>query len=319
MLTGRIIFDTRMEQPFIRDILDLLPEKYGRAYDKLTHFERVNLCEIRIRADRPCSFTVGNKNIPMRCDGENIILSSASEIEDILERLCDGSVYSFSDMIGEGYIPYKGTRIGVCGNGGSVDGKYDGQRKITSVSIRIPGEIVNAADSVLEYINANGVGNTMGILAISPPNCGKTTFLRALARGLSDVTLSHTPKRVCIIDERDELYNDRMMKNCFCDVIKGVPKVRALEMAVRTMSPEVIVVDEIGNEREAELIGKAYSGGIYVAASVHGNDTNNMTASEAVKRIIGKGVFGTAYVMKDNAAYSPGKIIPLGRNGTLPR
>ena len=107
---------------------------------------------------------------------------------------------------------------------------------------------------------------------------------------------------------------DVVLVDFFMPAMDGVEVVNEIRKLNSTI--KFIMISQVSSK---ELIGKAYSGGIYVAASVHGNDTNNMTASEAVKRIIGKGVFGTAYVMKDNAAYSPGKIIPLGRNGTLPR
>ena len=315
MQTGIKTFNITDENRTVYKIMDILPEKYRRAYESLSGDEKKTLSEIRIRSEHPCSFTAGNRNIIIKDSYGKIIISNGEEISEILEKMCEGSVYSFSESIKEGYIPYKGTRIGVCGEGSMIDGTYTGQRQITSLSVRIPGQIACAADSMLEYIDRNGFENTMGVLAVSPPNCGKTTFLRALAKGLSDVSLLSAPRRICIIDERGELYSMGMMKNCLCDVLTGIPKVKALEMAVRTMSPQVVVFDEIGNSTEAELLCEAYSGGIYVAASVHGNGINDTAAGNSMRKMIAKGVFGTAFVMHKSAAYTPGEIVPLKNTG----
>ena len=140
---------------------------------------------------------------------------------------------------------------------------------------------------------------------------GKTTFLRALAAGLSDYSENGFGKRVCIIDERGELYNRKKLLSGFCDVISGIPKLKAIEMVTRTMSPQVIVFDEIGNEGEAELLCSAYSGGIYIAASVHGNSLSDVSAKNGIRKAINSGVFKTAYLMKRSACYGEGEIITL--------
>lgn len=301
----------KRQDSFAERIINILPEKYSAAYEKLTDTERRELTEIRIRADRPCSFTSGNRNIPMSQWNGEYILSDIYEIESITEKICGGSVYTYADMIKQGYIPYCGTRVGVCGNGTEIDGIYAGQHRITSLSFRIPGYIPDAADSVLEYIRKNGFEKTMGILAVSPPNCGKTTFLRALAAGLSDSSDVDFAKRVCIIDERGELCNPKMLGTCLCDVISGVPKKYALEMAIRTMSPQVVVLDEIGNEEQTEMLYRAYVGGVYIAASLHAGSPVEMLRNEKLKKAFLHGVFSTVYYMDRNAAQKNGIIIPV--------
>ena len=299
------------EVPFVQSILELLPQKYSDAFYEIPPSEREKITEIRIRSDSPCSFTVVNRNYPMKDKNGNIFSSNYGEIWEIISKLCEDSVYSYSQQIKEGYIPYKGTRIGVCGTGSCIDGEYVGQRKLTSISIRIPGYFPDAANSVLEYIRENGFDSSMGVLAISPPNYGKTTFLRALAAGLSDYSQKGFGKRVCIIDERGEMSSQKAFPSCFCDVISGIPKLQAVEMVTRTMSPQVIVFDEIGNEREAELLCSAFSGGVYIAASVHGNSLEDIAAKNGIYKAIGSGVFKTAYIMQKNASLENGEIIPL--------
>ncbi len=298
-------------------ILGCLPYKYTAAYNGLDGYRRKNLTEIRIRADSPCSFTTGKENIVMRDIDGNIIVSDTEEIAEITEKLCAGSVYSRASQIKDGYIPFCGTRVGVCGLGSCIDGEYTGQRRITSLVFRIPAFLQDAADKAYDYIIKGGFENTMGILAVSPPNCGKTTFLRALAARLSAVEPFGLGKRVCIIDERGELYSRSMMKDCLCDVICGIPKTRALEMAIRTMSPQVVIFDETGNEAETELLCNAYSGGVYIAASVHGNGLQNVLYSRGMRAAFDKGVFSTVYLMKENAAYSDGEIISVSKKGDV--
>ena len=183
---------------FTERILELLPQKYTDAFYAISPDVRESITEIRIRSDSPCSFTVANRNYPMKDKDGNVFCSSQREIEQIIGKLCEGSVYSYAQQIKDGYIPYRGTRIGVCGTGSCIDGSYIGQRKLTSLSIRIPGYFPDAANSVLKYIREIGFDSSMGVLAISPPNFGKTPFLRALAAGLSDYSPKGFGKRVCI-------------------------------------------------------------------------------------------------------------------------
>ncbi len=301
----------------VNRILRLLPDRYTFAYGKLSEHQQRSISEIRIRADLPCSFTVGKENIVMIDELGREIRSSMDEISEIIQVACEGSVYSRSNQIKNGFISYCGTRIGLCGSGSCVDGEYIGQRNITSLSIRIPVYAPDAADCVLDYVREKGFSKTMGILAVSAPNCGKTTFLRAFASGISSTSGKGFAKRVCIIDERGELYDKTMMSSCLCDVISGVPKLTALEMAIRTMSPQIVVFDEIGNERETELLCNAYSGGVYVAASVHGNGISDIMYGKGIRNAFSKGVFSTVYLMKENAANADGEIIDMSERSAV--
>ena len=293
----------------LTEILGLLPGKYTEAYLGLTDRQKEGLTEIRIRSGHPCSFTSDGKNIVMTNEKGKTVCSDEEELSAVIAEACNGSVYSVQGCINDGYIPFCGTRIGVCGTGTVIDGRYGGQRNITSLVFRIPSYSASAADKMFDYIEENGFESTMGILAVSPPNCGKTTFLRALAARISDIRLGDKAKRVCIIDERGELYNKNMMENCMCDVVSGMPKIRALEMAVRTLSPQVVIFDEIGSEEQTGLLCKAYSGGVYIAASVHGKSLEDVTYSEGIRKAIKKGVFSTAYLMDEHTPFGNGTII----------
>ena len=295
---------------FLTKLLCDLPRKYTYAYSLLSEAEKQSLSEIRIRAECPCSFTCKGVNVPMR-DGEGkIIKATVSEIEEILEELCDGSVYAYARQMKEGYIPYNGTRIGI---GGTGFGGLEGLRNITSLSVRIPIFREDAADKALSYIKEKGLPDSMGIIAVSPPNMGKTTFLRALARGLSESC--GLGVRVCLLDERGELADPDMTGDCLCDVLSGIPKTTAIEMAIRSLSPQVIVLDEIGSNREAELLESAFSGGVYVATSIHGNGISDVLRYSALGRALKHGIIKTAYLLKGPEHGWGGDIVDLSEYG----
>ncbi len=306
MQTGRI--KARPDEAVaVQRIFDILPTRYKNAYNSLAWADKVGITEIRIRADMPCSFTACGRNIPMRENaGGAVLMSDIKEIESIVYRLCEGSVYSCSEHIKKGYIPFCGTRVGISGTAYTNDGKIQGFNKVSSLNIRIP-RYINAADDMLSYIEREGVENSLGVIAVSPPNGGKTTFLRSLAKGLSD-TKRRNPMRVCIIDEREELFCRGMLRDCICDVISGIPKAVAIELAVRTLSPQLIVCDEIGGEYEAKLLYEAALGGVYLAASFHGAGTPELLRKDYLKKLICAGAFKTAWVAGRHDSFRFAKI-----------
>ncbi len=291
----------KTEVPFCDRVFSVLPEKYKEAYELLSTEEKLALTEIRLRAFMPCTFTVAGMNIPMRNGKTGELIScTLRELEEIVSEVCRGSVYSYSEHIKNGYVPFCGTRIGLSGTACTENGEIKSFTGFSSLSIRIPGFVADAADGMLKYVFDNGIENTLGTIAISAPNCGKTTFLRSFAAGLSRVfsTKREQALRVCIADERQEIYSEKLFKNCICDVISGVPKAKAVEMAMRTLSPQIIVCDEIGSDSEAEMLCSAYSGGIYLVVSMHGTDLCDLYRKKYMRKLVEAGAFKTAYILE---------------------
>lgn len=85
----------------------------------------------------------------------------------------------------------------------------------------------------------------------SPPNVGKTTLIRDIAKTLSSGKFAH---RMAIVDTRGEIYIKTAFENSIADVLSGYPRAKGIEIATRTMSPEVIICDEIGTLEEAKAI-----------------------------------------------------------------
>lgn len=120
---------------------------------------------------------------------ESIIeyIVNSDEILEILQHICDNSIYSFQSQICNGYITLRGGhRVGIAGNVVVKDGKVINIAHISSINIRIAKQVIGASDKILKYvleISKNSIYNT---LIVSPPGAGKTTLIRDLVRRISN-------------------------------------------------------------------------------------------------------------------------------------
>lgn len=283
----------------LETLFPLLPKKVGDTAQELLHIGKAQgISEIRLRAGGVQSFTVFGENIEIK----NLVLTE-KDISDIVYRLCEGSVYAHSEELKHGYISFYGIRVGVCGKALFCENGICGFSRYTSLNIRIPYHIENSADELMQYISVNGSEKTGGILAVSPPCAGKTTFLRAFASKLSKGYCdggTDRKRRVCIIDEREEIYLPEVFDGGFCDVLLSYPKTQAVELCTRVMSPEYIVCDEIGNENEALSILESASRGIIFASSCHGTTLEDVMKKKWISRLFENGVFKTVCEIHPN-------------------
>lgn len=257
-----------------------LPMAVSRAILNLVEEGKIkfpDLAEIRLRVGSASSVTCGGENIPIgvRLDGE--------EMGACVVKLCRGSRYSHEHTIKSGYIVFDGgVRIGVCGTF-SADGK--GIREITSLNIRIPHVIRGISDEVLKVCRTpEGIGS---VLIYSAPGVGKTTLLRDLAARLSGEYL----RRVALIDTRGELYIKEMFEGGICDVLRGYPRGMGMEIATRTLSPEVIICDELGDIDEAQGILDAQNTGVPIIASAHGESLEGLICRPGIRLLHENGIF----------------------------
>lgn len=206
---------------------------------------------------------------------ENAVISSGEDIEKTLELITDASVYSLKEEMAKGFITvYGGHRVGISGSAVMRDNKLSHLKDISSLNIRIANEVIGVSDNIISHIACSeGVRNT---LFISPPGAGKTTVLRDIARNLSD-----TGFRVGIVDERCEIAAMHNGKSSFdlgvsTDVMSGVKKSDGMYMMLRTMSPEIIITDEIGNKEDFIAIGEMLKSGVSVITSIHGRSIDEI-------------------------------------------
>lgn len=216
-----------------------------------------NINEIALRAGK--NVIVKADNIYHKLD----FTTTQKDVEECVKKFCNMSLYAYLDEIQNGFITIEGgNRIGICGTGVLKDNCIHNIKNINSLNIRIANEIIGCSDK----LGFDGGS----LLVISPPCCGKTTLIRDLCRIIGN------KHKVSIVDERGEIAgvcNGQTYFNVgsMTDVLSLVPKSLGIEYVLRSMSPEYIVTDEIAF-CDCEAIGKAFSFGVNVIASAHGDD-----------------------------------------------
>ena len=238
--------------------------------------------EIRVRRDRCASITVGSENIPLgyKLCGE--------EMERLLAAVSGNSLYAHSETIKNGYITLDGgIRVGIVGraalDGESVIGVYD----ISSMSFRLPHKLMNVGGRICELLSS--ATNCEGVLIYSPPGVGKTTLLRGIARRMSS---GKGPRRVSVIDTREELGFSLEGESLCLDVMTGYPRALGIDIAARTMNSQLVICDEIGDVAEAEAIISAQNCGVPFVASAHADTLEALLRRTAVRRLHRAHVFG---------------------------
>ena len=158
------------------------------------------------------------------------------------------------------------------------------------MNIRIPSDIRGVGGAVCKLLK--DMKNSRGVLIYSPPGVGKTTLLRSVARRMGS---GGDARRVAVIDTRGELGCFEMVKNAAIDVLSGYPKGIGIEIAARTMNAQLMICDEIGEEREIRSILYAQNCGVPLLASVHGDSVRGLLQRRGIAELHRAGVFG-AYV-----------------------
>ncbi len=276
-----------MDEQLVK-ILKYLPAKVSDAIKSflLSLQERTAyISEIRLRANAPISVSYGKRNI--MCFAGKYIVCSEKEVAEALQKLCEDSVHTYGESIKEGYVVLEnGYRVGVCGRAGVEGNTIRSVYGITSLSIRIPHPICGVANGILPLLREKDA--IYSALIYSVPNVGKTTLIRDVA-----VSFSKGPyaKRIALIDTRGEIYMKKMFSECIADVLYGYPRAKGIEIATRTLSPEIIFCDEIGSFEEAQSILSAQNSGVPLIATAHADTLENLLKRPNVRLLYDSGIF----------------------------
>lgn len=266
----------------------ILPEKIYKIISEKVNFKAIN--EIRLRADKPVLLNEGGKFFYL---GENGTTSKQSEaifaskimVEDVVFRASECSIYSVNEQIKRGFIVTDdAVRIGLGGNIVEENGKIKTMTNFSSVNIRIPHLIKNCSLSAFSFIvKGQNIENT---LVVSPVGAGKTTFLRDF---VSQLSLHNIPLNVLLLDERGEL--DFLINSNFCDKIAFSSKKIGFENGIRSLAPDLVVTDEIGQADDIEAIKFAVGCGCKILASCHCDNLENFSKKTLFQDLLKEKIF----------------------------
>lgn len=270
-----------------KEILDLvlkyLPSHISNPFFSLDCSLTEKLCEIRLKTGLPVVLVFTDRTSFITVTGRlteyisnDLVRTSDSDINDIFVKMCNYSVYSLTESISEGYITLEnGCRVGVYGTAVMKNGRIYSVRNIRGLNIRLSGQY----DSVSGRISDLYIERNVNTLICGPPSSGKTTMLKDLCRVLSD----KYRRRIALIDERGEFQCSELGFNT--DVLTSYPKAKGVNIAVRTLSPEIVICDELGDSEEVQAVLDGLNSGVNFIMTLHCSSYSELQNKEQFKRL----------------------------------
>lgn len=284
----------------IRKVLENIPIEYKK-----------NIEEIRLRNNMPLSIYLNGKDFfidklgRINKNPNNSLIVEDYHIKKTFDLLTNHSIYAFSEEIKQGFITIKGGhRVGIGGKVIYNKEKIENIVNISSLNIRIAREKKGISDSLI-YNLIDNKSKFLNTMIISPPQCGKTTLLRDITRNLSNGYGTIKGMKIGLVDERTEIsgiYQGVAQKDIGIrtDVLDGCKKSQGIMMLIRAMSPEIIVVDEIGGVDDIKAIDEALRTGVKFIVTIHGDNLEDIKNRTNLKRIINEKIF-KRYIVLDNS------------------
>ena len=280
--------------PRLRDAVVSLPDSLGKQ-----------ILEVRLYAASPIRLTTTEgqmfllpRGVIKRMPDENVLCATTAELEETVLRACGYAPHTVQHEMAHGFLPLDGGhRLGVCGT--AVRDENGGVRAVTgvtSLNLRVARFLPDAANRLCSTLFQNGL---QSVIVAGPPISGKTTLLRSLAHKLSSGACG-TYYRVCVADARREF-----SPLPFCDVLCGRDNVDGMECALRTLSPQMLICDEIADAGEVRALERAFSAGCACAVSVHVGANDDLQSRAPLRALLQTGQFSHV-ILADRTA--PGNI-----------
>ena len=267
----------------IVELLELLPVRIAEEIRSICASYRgfsKRLSELRLCAEGICSLVLDGKRYPLFRG------LSHAEAEELLIRIAEGSLYAHREELCHGYISLpRGIRVGIGGRAVYDGEEVRGVSEISTLVFRLPtGECGYTEELYRRWTEDSG-----GMLLIAPPSAGKTTALRSLSRRIGS---GRNARAVIVVDERLE-FDALDYRGTLVTILRGYKRGAGLELALRTMSAEVLVVDELVSSSDTGAMLPVVGSGVRLLASLHGDSCEGAYKREQTRRLLELGAFSS--------------------------
>lgn len=286
-------------------ILEVLPLSIRGMVESLPGKKKEHLEEIRVRQGRPLEVVspwqygfVSDRGRLVNRE-EEAYRPGREDCEKMLNLISNHSLYALEEELRRGYVTIKGGhRIGLAGRVVVEGGQVKHIREVAGFNVRIARQVKGSARSLLPRILRGS--RLENLMIVSPPQCGKTTLLRDLVRIVSQGE-GIASRKVGVVDERSEIAGciDGVPQHEIgprTDVLDGCPKAEGMMMMIRSMSPELLVVDEIGRREDSEAVFEAIHAGVQLFTTAHAKSMEELCRRPGISELVREGVF-SRYVL----------------------
>ncbi len=283
-LSGSFIYITMKQMIEWTKVLEkYLPPHINAALNAVTPGILPFVEELRLRANRPLMVYTSECGYCVAADGRTDCIQglavTETDIEQTFSAITGKSPYAYEDEIRQGFLTLSsGIRAGLSGSAMLTNGQLKTYKSVSGINFRIPREATGISFGLIPYISANG--RLVNTLVVSSPKLGKTTIARDISR-CAGSGIGLVPCKVSLIDERQELAASLYGYPLFdvgreTDVISGVLKADGVFMALRSLSPEVIITDEIGKSEDLDALKEVANSGVVMIATAHAPDLESL-------------------------------------------
>ncbi len=295
-------------QDFLNAV-SLLPKDVENLLSVINNDFKKKVNEIRFRSNKPV--TLNTKDGVFYCTktgrvtinyNDDLYFTDDRKIQEIVFSLSRRSIHTYQDMLAKGFLPLKnGCKAGVAGCAVMKNGAVYSVSSFNSVNIRISRDYYGCAEKIVDAVGED----CNSFLLVGQPLSGKTTLLRDLCRTYAGEN-SFEPKKVVVVDERDEIasksFGGGVDVGVHTDILSLYPKEVGIDIALRTLSPDIIVLDEIGADDEINSILSGMNSGVNFIATAHGGDFKEVVSRPNIKKLVDSKVFKKAVVLKGKSA-----------------
>lgn len=278
--------------------------------------------EIRLRAGRPLTLTVGGQAVPAGSGGPAgdpaaVLQLDGSDLQACVELISGSSLYALEEELKRGFLTLPGGhRVGLTGQAVLNDGRVRSLKHLAGLNIRVAREARGAARPVVPHLYDREADRIRHTILVSPPGGGKTTVLRDLVRLISSgvPSLHLAGRAVGLADERSEVAGcyrgqPRLDVGPNTDVLDNCPKAEGLMMLLRSMGPRVLATDEIGQGSDVDALLEAQNAGVSLLATAHAGSVGELFRRPGLQRLLAAGAVERVVVL--GRSPTPGTLVEV--------